>query len=83
MSKVADLCAFALSDFEDQLILLAIQICPLLLDDCAEELSLQALLLDSKVDNHDLGADLRCVVRIACNQQLALCTHIRFFKHRC
>ena len=62
----AHLCALALCHFDDQLILLAVQVSPLLLDDSAEELGLQPLLLHSKVDYHHLGADLRSVVRVTC-----------------
>ena len=63
--------ALALCHFDNQLILLAVQVSPLLLDDCAEELGLQPLLLHSKVDYHHLGADLGSVVRVTCTIQTA------------
>lgn len=71
VNTTAHLCALALSHFDNQLILLAVQVSPLLLDDSAEQLGLQSLLLHSKVDYHHLGADLRSVVRITCTVQTA------------
>ena len=63
--------ALALCHFDNQLILLAVQVSPLLLDNSAEELGLQSLLLHCKVDYHHLGADLRSVVRVTCTIQTA------------
>lgn len=72
VNTAAHLCALALCHFDNQLILLAVQVSPLLLDNSAEELGLQSLLLHSKVDYHHLGADLRSVVRVTCTTQTAL-----------
>ncbi len=71
INMAAHLCALALCHFDNQLILLAVQVSPLLLDDSAEELGLQPLLLHSKVDYHHLGADLGSVVRVTCTVQTA------------
>ena len=71
VNTAAHLCALALCHFDDQLILLAVQVSPLLLDNSAEELGFQSLLLHSKVDYHHLGADLGSVVRVTCIIQTA------------
>ena len=77
-TQAAHLCALALCHLDDQLILLAVQVGPLLLDNSAEELGLQSLLLHGKVDYHHLGADLGSVVRVTCTVQIpslaVLCT---------
>lgn len=49
-------------DAEHEVVLLLLQVGALLLDDNAEELVLETLLLDGKVDNGRLGADLGGVV---------------------
>ncbi len=60
----AHLRALALRHLDHEVVLLLVQVGPLRLDHGRQQLRLEALLLDGKVDNHDLGADLGRVVRV-------------------